>query len=219
MMKIAALQMDIAWHDRAANHEKARRMAIEAKEAGADVVVLPEMFSTGFSMDTSVTSEPLDGATPELLRSLARDLTLFVVGGFVLAREAGRPQNVSLAVDRSGRNLALYPKIHQIAILDENRHYDPGDLPQPFDLDGIGVASFICYDLRFSELFRSVVDECGLILIIASWPASRQLHWDILLRARAIESQSYVVGANHYRPNGPDSGPRRRPGGSRGGRN
>ena len=196
MMKIAALQMDITWHDRAANHEKARRMSTEAKEAGADVVVLPEMFSTGFSMETSVTPEPLDGATPDLLRSLARELNLVVVGGFVLERETGRPQNVSLVVDRSGRDLALYSKIHQIAILDEDRHYDPGDLPQPFDLDGIGVACFICYDLRFPELFRSVVDECGLIVVIASWPASRQIHWDTLLRARTIEGQFYVVGVN-----------------------
>ncbi|MCP4669247.1 MAG: hypothetical protein GY849_23185, partial [Deltaproteobacteria bacterium] len=181
--------MDIAWHDRAANHEKVRRMAGEAKEAGADMVVLPEMFSTGFSMDTSVTPEPLDGSTPELLRSLAREHNLVVVGGFVLACNTGRPQNVSLAVDRRGQDLALYPKIHQITILDEDRHYDPGDLPVPFQLDGIGAACFICYDLRFPELFRSVVDACGLILVIASWPSSRQLHWDILLQARAIESQ------------------------------
>ena len=147
-------------------------------------------------MDTSVTPESLDGATPKLLRSLASEFHLYAVGGFVLARDSGRPQNVSLAVDRKGKDMALYPKIHQIAILDEDRHYDPGDLPVPFELDGIGAVAFICYDLRFPELFRSIVDECGLVLIIASWPASRQLHWDILLRARAIESQSFVVGAN-----------------------
>jgi predicted amidohydrolase len=195
-MRIAAVQMDIVWHDRETNHEKARQMASAAKAAGADLLIFPEMFSTGFSMDTSVTAEPLTGSTPTLLRTMARDLDLAVVGGFVLDRDPDRPQNVSLAVDRKGMDLALYPKIHQIAILNEDRHYDPGTLPMPFELEGMGAACFVCYDLRFPELFRAVVDQCAMILVIASWPASRQLHWDILLQARAIESQCYVVGVN-----------------------
>jgi omega-amidase len=195
-MKVAALQMDIAWHDRHANHVKARDLAIQAKKRGTDLVILPEMFSTGFSMDTSITPEPLNGPTPTLLRSLARELEMAVVGGFVLARENAGPQNVSLAVDHHGNDLALYAKIHQIPILGEDAHYEPGDRPMPFDLQGFRAACLVCYDLRFPELFRALVDECGLILIIASWPAVRQAHWDILLQARAVESQCFVVGVN-----------------------
>jgi predicted amidohydrolase len=93
-------------------------------------------------------------------------------------------------------DLALYAKIHLIGILGEDGSYDPGEQPVPFELSGIRAASFVCYDLRFPELFRAVVDECGLFLVIASWPSTRQAHWDILLRARAIESQSFVVGVN-----------------------
>ncbi len=195
-MKVAALQMDIAWHDPSANHEKARSMATQAKEAGADLFVLPEMFSTGFSMDTSITPEPLDGTTPNLLRTLARELNMAIVGGFVLERDAAGPQNVALAVDRHGNDLALYAKIHQIALLGEDVNYEPGHLPVPFQLGEIGAACFVCYDLRFPELFRAVVDHCGLILVIACWPAVRQPHWDVLLPARAVESQCFVIGVN-----------------------
>ncbi len=195
-MKVAALQMDIAWHDKQANHIKARELATQAKKRGADIVILPEMFSTGFSMDTSITPEPLNGPTPTLLRSLACELEMAVVGGFVLAREKAGPQNVSLAVDHHGNDLALYAKIHQIPILGEDAHYEPGDTPMPFDLQWFRAACLVCYDLRFPELFRALVDECGLILIIASWPAVRQAHWDILLQARAVESQCFVVGVN-----------------------
>ena len=195
-MRIAAVQMDIEWHDRRANHAKVRTLASRAKGEGADLLVLPEMFSTGFSMDTSVTPEPLDGETPTLFRALARELNMAVAGGFVLARDGERPQNVSLCVDRNGNDLALYAKIHQIALLDEDAHYDPGEKPVTFDLDGTRAACLICYDLRFPELFRAVVDECRLIMVIASWPAARQTHWDVLLRARAVESQCFVVGVN-----------------------
>ncbi len=195
-MKVAAVQMDIVWHNRSANHDKARRMAAQAKEAGADLLVLPEMFSTGFSMDTSITAEPLDGPTPTLLRSLARDLDMTVVGGFVLDGDDAGPQNVSLAVGRKGKDLALYAKIHQIGLLDEDANYEPGKWPVVFEMEDIGATCFVCYDLRFPELFRAVVDRCGLILVIASWPAPRQPHWDILLQARAVESQCFVVGVN-----------------------
>jgi predicted amidohydrolase len=188
--------MDIAWHDREANHAKTRRFAKQAKEAGAETLLLPEMFATGFSMDVSLTAESIEGPTPTLLRTLAKELDMGLVGGFVLERSGGRPQNVSLAVDRHGKDMALYAKIHQIALLDEDRHYDPGEKPVPFDLKSLVAACFICYDLRFPELFRAVVDHCGLILVIASWPAVRQTHWDILLRARAVESQCFVVGVN-----------------------
>jgi len=195
-MKVAAVQMDIAWHDREANHAKARHFAEQAKAAGADLLVLPEMFSTGFSMDVSVTAETLDGPTPRLFRSMAGAMNMAVVGGFVLKGRSARPQNVSLAVGPDGKDLALYAKIHQIGILGEDGPYDPGDQPVPFDLSGVRAAAFVCYDLRFPELFRAVVDQCGLIMVIASWPSTRQAHWDVLLRARAIESQCFVVGVN-----------------------
>jgi predicted amidohydrolase len=189
--------MDLVWHDRSANHGKARELGEEAKRQGAELFVLPEMFATGFSLDTAVTAEPPDGPTATFLRTLARDLEMAVVGGFVLARPPdARSLNVALAVDRRGQHLALYAKMHLIALLGEDEGYEPGEGPVPFDLGPLGAAAFVCYDLRFPELFRAVVDVCGLIMVIASWPSTRQLHWDLLLQARAVESQCFVVGVN-----------------------
>jgi len=195
-LRLALIQMDITWHDREANQASARKLATRARDDGARVIVLPEMFSTGFSMDTEVTAEALSGSTPAFLRSLASDLGAWVIGGFALAVEGARPQNASLAVDPTGTDAALYTKIHQISILDEDRHYDPGHLPAPFRLEGLGAACFICYDLRFPELFRAAADACGLVIVIASWPEIRQAHWNALLRARAVENQCYVAGVN-----------------------
>lgn len=195
-LKLALAQMDIAWHDREANYETARRLALQAKGSGSRYLVLPEMFSTGFSMDTETTVEPLTGPTPSFLRSLASDLELWITGGFVLAGENAPPQNVALTVNPDGYDAALYAKIHLIALLDEHRHYGPGRVPAPFDLDGVKTTCFICYDLRFPELFRSVADDCELILVIASWPQTRQAHWEALLKARAVENQCYVAGVN-----------------------
>jgi predicted amidohydrolase len=188
--------MDIAWHDRPTNYAKARFFAEQAEQENADLLVLPEMFSTGFSMDASFTAEPLEGSTPTFLRSMARELEMAVIGGFVLARDNAGPQNVALAVDQNGIDLALYAKIHQIALLGEDGSYEPGEWPVPFRLESIGAACFVCYDLRFPELFRNVVDQCGLMIVIASWPAGRQTHWDIFLRARALESQCFFIGVN-----------------------
>lgn len=195
-MRLAAVQMDIVWHDRAANHAHAWDLAAAAKASDVDLVVFPEMFSTGFSMDTAVTAEAGDGSTPTLLRSMARELNINVVGGFALSDGAQRPKNVALSVDRYGKDLALYAKIHQIALLQEDAHYQAGDQPQPFALGSMKAACLVCYDLRFPELFRTLADGCGLMVIIASWPAERQAHWDLLLRARAIENQCFVAGVN-----------------------
>jgi predicted amidohydrolase len=195
-MRVAAAQMNIAWHDREQNYARARCMAEKAKEAGAVLFVLPEMFSTGFSMASDITAEPLNGPTPSFLRSIAAEMGMTVIGGFVLSGNEPKPQNVSLAVNERGDDLALYAKIHQIALLGETASYSPGYSPETFELVGIRAACLICYDLRFPELFRTLADECTLMIVIASWPASRQAHWDLLLRARAIENQNYVIGVN-----------------------
>ena len=195
-MKIAAAQMDIAWHNRRANHAKIRHMAEAAKARGVDLVIFPEMCATGFSMDSHVTAEPLDGPTPTLFRNLARDLHLAVVGGFALDTQGERPRNVSLSVDSQGRDLALYAKIHLIGLLNEDRYYNPGNHTVSFHVAGAEVSCLICYDLRFPEVFRSLAERCSMIVVIASWPSVRQSHWDILLPARAVENQIYVTGVN-----------------------
>lgn len=195
-IKIAVAQMDIAWHDREKNHEKAEFFAKKAGEGGADIIVFPEMFSTGFTSDIHFAEESSDGPTPSLLRGIAKKEKLAVIGGYVRSQENGKPENVSMVVDKNGVDLATYAKIHLISLLGEDKSCSPGDLPVPFQLEKIHAASLICYDLRFPELFRSLADQCQLIFVIASWPSARQAHWDILLPARAVENQSFIVGVN-----------------------
>jgi omega-amidase len=109
---------------------------------------------------------------------------------------AGLGQNVALAVDRNGHDLACYSKSHLFSFLDEDQHHESGNGPKPFTFAGVNGACFICYDLRFPELFRLVADECHIVCLIASWPQERQMHFDALLRARAVENQYYVLGLN-----------------------
>ena len=195
-IKVAGLQLDVAWEDRAANFEHVRELAGKARDRGADLLVLPEMFSTGFSLDTRITAEPPSGETPRFLSELARDLEIGIVGGYVQRRRQGRGANLALTVDRRGRTVAEYAKTHLFSFMDEHEVHEAGAGPRKFVFEGVETACFVCYDLRFPELFRLVADGARLVIVIASWPAARQAHWDALLRARAIENQLYVVGVN-----------------------
>ena len=195
-MKIAAVQMDLAWEDRNANYATARRWAGDAAAAGADYIVLPEMFATGFSMDPCVTAEATDGPTSRFLRDLARELQVTVSAGFVRRTATGKGVNTALTVGPDGQVLARYAKTHLIGILGESDAHEAGDGPVAFPVQDLQCSGFICYDLRFPELFRLVADKVQLMTVMASWPNTRQAHWDTLLRARAIENQCFVLGVN-----------------------
>lgn len=195
-LRVAAVQMDIAWEDRAENFRRARAYTEQATEDGAELVILPEMFATGFSMNPAVTAEAPDGQTPTFLRTLASDLSVAVIGGYVRDCGDGRGLNAALAVGPGGAELSEYHKTHLVGILGEDQAHAAGHAPCPFNLAGIGVTCFVCYDLRFPELFRLTAPITSLTVVIASWPAVRQAHWDALLPARAIENQQFVVGVN-----------------------
>jgi predicted amidohydrolase len=196
IIKMAGLQLDVAWEDRRANFEKVRGFAQTAVEEGVRVLVLPEMFSTGFSLNPSVTAEPPDGETPTFIRELARDFGLVVIGGYVQQRQNGKGANAALAVDSNGVMLAEYFKAHLFTFMDEEKSHDSGSGPRAFVLDGMEMTCFVCYDLRFPEMFRLVAEGASMVFVIASWPKDRQRHWDILLPARAVENQFYVMGVN-----------------------
>ncbi len=195
-MKIAAVQMKLAWEDRQANYSAARKWVRKAADAGAVLIVLPEMFATGFSMEPRMTSEDEDGPTPSFLRELATEFQITVVAGYVERNIAGKGVNTALTIGPDGKEVARYAKTHLIGILGEGDAHVAGEGPVVFAMEDMRCANFICYDLRFPELFRLVADECHLMTVMASWPASRQSHWDALLRARAIENQCFVMGIN-----------------------
>ena len=195
-MRLAALQLDVAWEDRQANFTRVEGFAARAREAGAELLVLPEMFATGFSMNPAFTAEPDDGPTTGFLRGLARRHGLAVLGGLVLHGAKGRGRNAARLVGPDGEVCSTYVKSHLFGFAGEDRHHEAGPGPQSFPLAGGRAAAFVCYDLRFPELFRLVAEACWAVVVIASWPASRQRAWDALLPARAIENQCYVVGVN-----------------------
>lgn len=195
-MRLAALQLHVRWEDRAANQARVREWTAPLAGGGTDLLVLPEMFTTGFSMNPSFTAEEDDGPTTAFLQALAADLGCQVLGGLVLKGRDGRGLNVARLVDPTGRVVATRAKSHLFRFGGEHLHHAPGEGPEPFPLGPGLAAAFICYDLRFPEVFRKVAADCWLHVVMAAWPASRQRAWDVLLPARAVENQVWVLGVN-----------------------
>lgn len=195
-VKVAAIQHDIVWEDRAGNFEHLVPMIEVAAGAGARLVVLPEMFATGFSMATDRVAEPVDGPSTGFLLEQAAAHGIWVCGS-VPASPAGadRPCNRLVLAGPDGTT-RHYDKIHLFSFAEEHLHYAAGDDYLTVEVEGLRVSLFVCYDLRFAEEFWALASDTDLYVVLANWPASRRMHWITLLRARAIENQAYVVGVN-----------------------
>lgn len=197
-MKIALIQMDTAWHDHAENRMKAEAMLERAASECCTMAALPEMFAGGFSMDLDAATEATGGPTMRMLSTAAKRHGMQIIAGLAL-RDAGETmgRNAALMYAPSGELAATYVKMHPFSYAGEHARYAQGAGPVTFEIAGKSHASvFICYDLRFPEVFRQVARSVSMIFVIANWPASRAAHWDALLRARAIENQCYVAGVN-----------------------
>ncbi len=200
-MKAALIQMSPLWERPETNLEAAGELLGRAAQGGADVAVLPEMFQTGFTMNTAAMAEDEDGPTARFLSDRARELGINIIAGFS-ARVPDTPadnspaRNLAHVYGRDGRLLASYEKMHPFSYADEDRHYTSGGGPVVFELDGMAATVFICYDLRFPEALRTVAPKVEAAFYIANWPASRAAHWEALLTARAIENQCFLVGVN-----------------------
>lgn len=197
-MWIACCQFDIAWEDKAANYRRVEELVRAAELPRDTLLLLPEMFATGFTMNAEAVAESREGPTAAFLADLARRHGVFVQGGVVVREKAdSRPRNEALVFDPQGRLNAHYAKLHLFSFASEPEHYAPGDEPLTLDCNGVQIAPAICYDLRFPELFRGNVQQgANLLTLIACWPAPREEHWLALLRARAIENQCYVAAVN-----------------------
>lgn len=197
MLNVYLIQVDAVWEDRAANHAKARRLIAEAEPKAGGLIVLPETFSTGFSMNLPVTAEPEGGETEQFLREMAAQYRCCVIGGVVTQAAEGRGMNQSLAISPDGSVLARYTKNYPFSAIGEDKAHEAGTDVAIFGWQGLRIAPLICYDLRFPELARTAVKAGAEVLIyIAAWPVKRIQHWITLLQARAIENQAYVVGVN-----------------------
>jgi omega-amidase len=193
-MRVALLQMDLAWEDAAENHRRARRRLEEARRGGARLAILPEMFSTGFSMKPEKIAQPPGGHSETFLRDTSRELELWTIASVPEAGEP-RPRNVALVISPDG-TVTRYAKIHPFSYGGEHLHYAGGDRVVTVSIDGVRVTPLVCYDLRFPEPFRVAASDTDLFVIVANWPDRRRENWRTLLRARAIENQAYVAGVN-----------------------
>jgi len=191
------LQMDTAWHDPEGNITRADELVAEAAERNADVAVLPEMCTSGFSMDPEKAAEPEGGQSVMGLASIARNNRINLIAGVAL-RESGqeKARNSALVFNRKGEIVSRYTKCHPFSPSGEDLRYEAGVDPVVFELEGVRSSVFICYDLRFPEIMRSVAESVQVMYVIANWPAGRARHWHTLLTARAIENQCFVLGVN-----------------------
>jgi N-succinyldiaminopimelate aminotransferase len=193
-VKIALLQMDIAWEDVPENHRRAAKMLAEAASGGARLAVLPEMFNTGFSMDSRRIAQPPGGPSETFLREQAAAHDIWILASLPEAGEPA-PRNMALLVSPRG-SMTRYAKIHPFSYAGEHERYTAGDRVVTAHVEGLRVTPFVCYDLRFPEPFRLAAAETDLFAVVANWPDERREHWRTLLRARAIENQAYVAGVN-----------------------
>ena len=191
-MNIALVQSHIIWEDRDSNIAAFEKTVSE--NAGVDLFLLPEMSFTGFSMNTAKTAD----RDRETLREMKRIAVRYDTAvGFGWVRPAGEKcENVYTVVDKNGADVYNYAKIHPFSYSGEDRFFSGGTDVSGFELGGIPFSIFICYDLRFPELFRCICDDVHAVIIPANWPAKRSEHWKALLRARAIENQVYIFAVN-----------------------
>src|SRR5256885_10697255 len=177
-MTVAGLQFDISWENKAANFKKVRELlAAAALEPGA-LVALPEMFATGFSMNTDAIAENYGGETEQFLSCLAKDLQIYVVAGAAMRGRSGGVRNKALVFSPTGELIAFYAKMKPFTPGGESSHYTAGKQPTTFAWNDINVAPFVCYDLRFPEIFRQATKlrRPELFLVIANWPDKRISH-------------------------------------------
>jgi len=195
-MRLALVSLQQAWENKEENFSSCRAFVQKAKAFGSELVIFPEMTLTAFSMNTAETAEdPLTSKTVEIFKSLAHEFRVSIVFGVVF-RQNGKSTNNAVWIDATGTVLGSYSKIHPFSFSGEDRFFTGGE-----DISTISQGSYmfgmtICYDLRFPELYTALGRQCDLIINIANWPARRIDHWNVLLRARAIENQLFMVGVN-----------------------
>ncbi len=202
-MRIAAIQSDLVWEDHETNRRRFAERMWAAAGAGAGLVLLPEMFPTGFSMATAEVAEPADGTTVQWMVDQASTHDIHLAGSMATLQEGTRPINRLVLAGPEGV-VGHYDKIHPFTYGKEGDHYDAGTDFLTVDIGGLRTTFFVCYDLRFADEFWATASDTDLYVVVANWPRARRHHWTTLLRARAIENQAYVAAVNRVGADGND---------------
>lgn len=197
---IALLQMDIAIGEPERNYENLEKWLNEAiaHEMKPDVIVIPEMWNTGYALERiQELADPAGKRTRALLSKFSREHRVNVVGGSIAEKREDGVYNTIFAFDREGNEVGDYSKIHLFRLMDEEKYLQSGDKLGRLELDGVPAGMMICYDIRFPELSRRLALGGAQVLFVpAEWPNPRLHHWRTLLTARAIENQMFVISCN-----------------------
>ena len=198
-MKAYLVQFNILWRNKEANFIKVRQL-LEGRVEPGSLVVLPEMFATGFDVEEGNSVEGTPGKlaeTGEFLSKLAQDLQITIQGSGITPAPNGKMQNVVAIYGPSGQCICTFQKLHPFTYGGEHKRFQAGDALQLYPVGPFLVSPLICYDLRFPEVFRhATLMGAQVLTVAANWPSARQVHWLPLLQARAIENQCYVLGVN-----------------------
>jgi len=195
-MRVAGLQLDIVWESPQRNYDRILPWIEIARSAGARLVVLPEMYAYGFSMQTETITEPEEGPSTVFLVEQARAHDLWLAASVPAVQVgADKPANTLVLAGPQGQ-LHRYRKIHPFTFADEHLHYEAGESFVTVEIEGLRCTLFVCYDLRFANEMWATAADTDCYLFVANWPERRRAHWKALLTARAIENQAYVVGIN-----------------------
>lgn len=196
-LDVAIIQTELVWQDAAANRELLQPLLWQA--SGADLIILPETFNSGFSMQSQQIAETMQGSTLHWLQQQAQQLGAVICGSMAVATDAGI-YNRLLWVQPEGK-IAYYDKRHLFRMAGEDLHYQPGQRRVIVEYKGFRLLLQVCYDLRFPVFSRNQNDY-DAIIYVANWPAARSRIWSTLLQARAIENQAYVLGCNRVGQDG-----------------
>jgi len=195
-LKVALIQSNLIWENKKANQVKFQELFKEIKK-DVDLVVLPEMFTTGFSMNTSL-AEKMDGPSVGWMKENANQLNAHLAGSLIINSE-NKVTNRMIVVSPNGE-INFYDKKHLFSMANETDFFDPGEKKQVVEINGFKINLMICYDLRFPVWSRMTMQgdqfDFDCLLYVANWPKRRSNVWSNLLRARAAENMVYVIGVN-----------------------
>ncbi|MFC4651647.1 carbon-nitrogen family hydrolase [Lactococcus nasutitermitis] len=198
MVKIALAQMDVIFAEPEKNFEKVGEFTKLAAEKKADVVVFPEMWNTGYALSNLTELADSDGKrTKKFLTELSKKYQINIVGGSVATAKSGKFYNSNYIFDTDGNLVSHYDKVHLFGPMDEEKFISSGASENVFELADVKSAAVICYDIRFPEwLCTNMKQGAKILYVVAEWPEQRIEQWKILLQARAIENQAFVVAVN-----------------------
>jgi predicted amidohydrolase len=197
-LNLAVIQMDIAFGDPKANFKKAERLIAEVVKRKPDIIVLPELWNTGYDLRRLDKIADREGQEVKAMMSgLAKTHAVHIVAGSVANLTNSGTYNTLYAFDKTGKLVGEYSKVHLFRLMQEEKYLKPGDALELFSFGGIPCAGVICYDIRFPEFIRKAVLSGARILFVpAEWPLPRVDHWHNLLVTRAIENQIFVIACN-----------------------